>query len=78
MNTALFRSHMAKHNDTQTSLAEAMGLVQSAVSQKVNGKVDFKQSEINFIRARWGLSEKETVDIFFADEVSGQDTAKGA
>jgi len=78
MNTALFKSHMAKHKDNQTTLSKAMGIAQSAISQKINGKVDFKQSEINFIRDRWKLSEKETVDIFFRDEVSEQDTSVSA
>ena len=78
MNTLLFKSYMVKNNDTQAILAEAMGLPQSALSARINGKIAFRQNEINFIRLRWHLSDQETVDIFFAYEVSEKDTMKGA
>jgi hypothetical protein len=79
MNTTLFKSHMAKNNDTQTILADVMSLAQSAISARINGKIEFRQNEINFIRRRWSLSDQETVDIFFDDEVSKTDTnQKGA
>ena len=79
MNTKLFKIFMVKNNDTQSRLADALGLPQSAVSDRINGKTDFRQSEINIIRMRWELSDQETVDIFFTKEVSKQDTIqKGA
>lgn len=70
MNATLFNIQMVKHNDTQSKLAEAMGMAQSALSARINGKIEFRQNEINFIRKRYDLSEQETVDIFFAEEVS--------
>lgn len=79
MNTKLFKIYMIKNNDTQKSLAEALGLPQSAVNARINGKTQFRQDEINIIRVRWNLSDKETVDIFFAYKVSEKDTIeKGA
>ena len=74
MNTKLFKIYMVKNNDTQSTLAEALGLPQSAVSARINGKTGFRQNEINIIRLRWSLSDQETVDIFFATEVSNKDT----
>lgn len=79
MNTKLFKIYMIKKNDTQKSLAEALGLPQSAVNARINGKTQFRQDEMNTIRERWDLSDQETVDIFFTKEVSEKDTEeKGA
>ena len=78
MNTILFNVYKVKNHDTQSSLSEAMGMPQSALSARINGKIEFRQNEINFIRRRWNLTDEETVDIFFSDEVSKEDTEKGA
>lgn len=75
MNTLLFNVYKVKNNDTQAILAEAMGIPQSALSARINGKIEFRQNEINFIRKRWSLTDQETVDIFFNDKVSDKDTA---
>jgi len=79
MNTKLFKAYMIKNNDIQKALAEALGLPQSAVNARINGKTQFRQDEINTIRKRWSLTDGETVDIFFTSEVSEKDTIeKGA
>lgn len=70
MNATLLRMHMVANNDTQTELSRDMGIAQSALSMRINGKTEFRQNEINFIKKRYNLSDKETIDIFFADEVS--------
>ena len=76
MNTTLFNTYKVKNRDTQAKLAEDMGLPQSALSARINGKIEFRQNEINFIRERWNLTDKETVDIFFTEEVSKEDTMR--
>lgn len=78
MNKTLFNIFMLKNHDNQKILAEAMGLPQSALSARINGKTDFRQNEIDFIRRRWHLTDQETIDIFFTPEVSKEDTIKGA
>ncbi len=70
MNTTLFKTHMTKNQDTQAKLAEDMSIAQSALSMRINGKTEFRQSEINFIRKRYNLSDQETIDVFFNDKVS--------
>ena len=70
MNTKLFKIKMIENNDTQAILAEVLDLPQSAISARINGKIDFRQNEINLLRKRWNLSDSDTVDIFFTDEVS--------
>ena len=70
MNKALMKAVIAKNNDTQEALAHALNLPQSAVSNRINGKIDFRVSEITRIRKRYNLTAKETVDIFFDSAVS--------
>lgn len=74
MNTLQFNVYKVKNHDTQAILAEAMGIPQSALSARINGKIEFRQNEINFIRKRWSLTDQETVDIFFSEKVSEKDT----
>lgn len=76
MNSKLFKIHMLRNNDTQAILAEVLELPQSAISARINGKTEFRQNEINAIRKRWDLSNTDTVDIFFEEEVSDKDTGK--
>ena len=79
MNKTEFKIEMIKNHDNQTTIAEAMGLPQSAISARINGTTEFKQNEIYFLMKRWNLSEKRTIDIFFTDGVSKIDTIeKGA
>lgn len=79
MNKTLFKIHMVKNNDTQERLAEDMGIAQSSLSMRISGKIDFRQNEINFIRNRYNLTDQETIDVFFSEEVSEKDTMeKGA
>ena len=70
MNKPLIRAIIVKNNDTQDRLAEALNLSRSAISNRINGKIDFRLSEINCIRLRYKLSAKEVVDIFFDRAVS--------
>ena len=74
MDEIKFRQAMIANRDTQTKLAEALGLSQSGISDRINGKTDFKLSEINFIIQRYHLSPSEANTIFFADLVSEKDT----
>lgn len=70
MNSNNLKAAMAKHNDTQEKLAEFLGLQISGVNARINGKVEFRRSEINAIRERYGLSAEETIEIFFDENVS--------
>lgn len=65
MNTNELKATMKRHGDTQEKLAEALDLQISGVNERVNGKVEFRRSEINTIRERYNLSPEETIKIFF-------------
>lgn len=72
MNKALLSSVMVKNNDTQGSLAEAMGLSLSRFNAKINERENaaFTQNEMAFIIDRYKLSDNEAVAIFFKNKVS--------
>ena len=76
MNKPMMKSILAIHGDDQGTLAILLGLPQSAVSNRLNGKVDFRLSEINRIRQRYKLSARQTVELFFDHEVSVEDTTE--
>lgn len=61
---------IASHGDTQRELAHDIGISLAALSSKINGKYDFKSSEISDIRQRYHLSNDQIVSIFFEDGVS--------
>ncbi len=72
MDKNLLRAYMAEHGDTQTQLAEAMGISLSRLNAKINGTrgAEFSQSEIQFIANRYQMKAKEVSAVFFADKVS--------
>ena len=70
MNSNLLKSVIIKNGDTQETLAEAMGLQTSGLNMRINGHIEFRRNEINFIKQRYGLSSKEIDCIFFTELVS--------
>lgn len=67
MNTALFKSYMAKYDDTQAILAEAMGLSLSRLNAKINETqgAAFTQTEMAFIISRYHLASDDAMNVFF-------------
>lgn len=51
--------------DTQNTLADVLGITKSTLSWKINGKTDFKQSEIKMIADRYNLTGEEIKSMFF-------------
>ena len=70
MNKSLIKSVMAKNDDTQEKLAEVLNLPVSGVCSRINGRIDFRASEISKIVKRYSLSPQETTDIFFEGSAS--------
>lgn len=54
--------------DTQEEVAKYLGITQSTLSWKINGKAEFKQSEIKSLAERYLLSPEEIAEIFFEKE----------
>ena len=69
MSLSALKPYIMRYDGTQKALAEAMGISLSRLNAKINGtnNADFKQSEIQFLRERYKLSNKEVGDIFFAE-----------
>lgn len=70
MNKNKLRAKMVEHGDTQADLAKALFISVSNLSLRINGRVDFRQSEIDLIKKRYNLSAEDLDHIFFADAVS--------
>ena len=74
MDKDLLKYRIAKYGETAAELANAMGIHETTLSAKINGSAEFKQSEINFIVERYGLTGDETLAIFFKDRVADKST----
>ena len=64
-NTRLLKAKMVLHNDTVSKLADCLGVNRQNASVKINGKRDFKQSEIAKIVDRYNLTFDEVREIFW-------------
>jgi transcriptional regulator with XRE-family HTH domain len=76
MNPKELKAAMKRNDDTQEKLAEALGLQTSGVSERINGRIQFRRNEIDIIRQRYNLSDADTIMIFFADDVSYKDAER--
>lgn len=70
MNSKALKAVMFENDDTQEKLADFLGLQLSGMNARINGKIDFRRSEINAIRTRYKLSAEKTIEIFFDENVS--------
>lgn len=72
-NTRLLKSKMILKGDTTIALAEHLGVNRQNASIKINGKRDFKQSEIAKIIRRYNLTDQEIRAIFWDNYNFGED-----
>lgn len=72
MNKNMFVSKMKLFGDTQTILAEELGISLTRLNEKINevDGAEFWQHEIKFFRDRWHLTPEEVDQIFFTVLVS--------
>ena len=70
MNQKLLRVKMLMAEDSQGDLAKYLDLSNTAMSQKMNGKVQFKAEEIAKIVWKYNLTPQETYEIFFGNGVN--------
>lgn len=68
MKVKLLKLKMLENGDTQKKLAEEMGISENTLMWKLQGKYDFKTSEIEFISRRYDMTISELCDIFFGRE----------
>lgn len=72
MNKSLLKAEMSRYEDTQATLAKALGISLSRLNAKINetGGAEFTQTEILFIKERYRLDPSAIDSIFFAEKVS--------
>lgn len=67
MNSALLRSIMVLHGDTNKDLADFLKISEVSVSNKINENgTEFKQGEIAKIKEKYDLTMEQVESIFFA------------
>lgn len=69
-------SKMKIFGDTQSTLAEALGITVQALNAKMNGRNEFTRSEIQMIKERYHLTAEEVDFIFFTQDVSCEGTTQ--
>lgn len=67
---------MALHGDRQEDLAAAMKISPTTLSAKINGDVEFKGNEIEFIAVRYTLNAEDLRRIFFTQTVACKETKR--
>ncbi len=72
MNKAMLESFMKLNSDTQSDLANYLGISLSRLNAKINEYrgAQFFQTEIAAIKKRYSLSETQVDAIFFGGKVS--------
>ena len=65
MNKCEMEVEMKRNNDTQKKLGEVLNISVSGVNARINGKTDWKGSEIATVINRYNLSPDRAVEIFF-------------
>ena len=71
MNSAMLRSIMVLHGDTNKDLAALLGVSEQSISNKINENgTEFKQGEIAKIKDKYNLSAEQVDAIFFEVKVS--------
>ncbi len=72
MNKLSLESIMKKFGDTQSSLAEYLGITRTSINKKINEKngSSFTQPEMKAIIDKYSLSADDINEIFFANNVS--------
>lgn len=66
MNTAEFRAEVARKGARYNDLADNLGITYATLNNKVNGKTDFKLSEVEKLRDLLGIEPDRLYTIFFA------------
>lgn len=64
MNLNLLKGKIAENDYTFTKLAKELNLSQTCITHKMQGKVDFKSSEIRQLKDMFNLTSEEIVEIF--------------
>lgn len=70
MNKKELAAELARNNLTIPKAANAIGIGKKAFYDKLEGRSEFKQTEIWKLKQLLSLSDERMLEIFFAEEVS--------
>lgn len=76
MNTNELKAQMARHGDSNKTLAKALGIGEATLSCKMHNRRNacFSQGDIQTIIDRYNLTADDVMLIFFALKVSKTET----
>lgn len=77
MNLKYLNEKIKESRISITAFAEWLGISRQSFYQKINGKYEFKSSEVATLCRILRLSEDEKQEIFFADAVDKTANQKG-
>lgn len=69
LNTKLFKAHMTLKDVTNVKLSDALRLSLSTTIDRVNGRSEFRASEIQTCIKLLELNAQDVLNIFFANDV---------
>lgn len=69
MNLDLLKNKIEQSNTSRNAIAEALGITRQGLYNKLDGKKEFKGSEIKIISSMLNLTPAERDAIFFNDYV---------
>jgi transcriptional regulator with XRE-family HTH domain len=74
MNKQKLKAAMILAGETQATMADKLGMQYASLNYRINGRLDFKASEIREIAKILGLTPSGIIAIFFEDEVENSST----
>lgn len=69
MNYNILKGKIVQNGFNQQSFAKEIGITEQALSEKLNFKKPFKQTEMENCRKVLSLSSEEMINIFFGTKV---------
>lgn len=57
---------ISESGDTQREVSKVLGITESTLSLKVNGRADWRASEITALAERYGLTPEEVTEVFLS------------
>lgn len=67
MDKNALKAVIVAHGDTQKDLADFLGISLNTLNNKINGKTEFKYSEMQGVIHKYDLTPLEMAEIFFAE-----------
>lgn len=69
-NEPLFKYMIQRRQLTLADVADKMGINEATLYRKMKGKSDFTRAEIQLLKDILGMSDLESIKVFFAEKLT--------